>query len=124
MRRVFALLAMIGVLMVPARGLPQGLCPGRTQPMIPYAHETLTVSNTAITLTASVYNAGGVSPGMAVVVLTGDNIRVWSDGTAPTAAVGQLINANAFFLCGYESIAQFKAIRQTTDASMSVQYYR
>jgi len=118
---IFFLLA----LSFPTTGSAQGLCSGLPHPVICYAHETLTVSNTAVPFTASVYAPGGKQgPEIAAVTLEGDNIRVWYDGGVPTSTVGQLIQQPVFWVCGGDSIRKFLAIRQTTDATLNIEYCR
>lgn len=98
--------------------------------MQPFAFETLTVSSTSKALTATVYNpAGGTAADMATIVVETDSVRHREDGLAPTASVGQLVLASAtapanLTVCGLGSMQAVRFIRVTTDASLSVSYYR
>ena len=97
----------------------------------PYAFESLTVSSSAIPLTASVYNTVAVTSGanplrqvQYVVITTETNsIRYRYDGTAPTASIGHLMTAGtALVLIGYDTITQFQAIASGADATIMVTY--
>jgi len=82
------------------------------------------VSTTPIVLTASIYKPAGVIPTMAMVSVDGGAIRYEVVGT-PTATTGHPISAaQTFPICGLDSIAGFKAIRQTQDAQLFVTYYK
>jgi len=90
-----------------------------------YAHETLTVSSTALPFTATVYDSGSGRPQSALVTIATDNIRFWSDGTAPTATIGHLGTAGTpIEVCGFSNLKNWRMIRQTTDATVSVSYFR
>jgi hypothetical protein len=90
-----------------------------------YAHETLTVSNTALGFTSGLINQGGGQATFALVTVAVDNVRFWSDGTAPTATVGHIVVAGTpVSVCGFDNIKNFKMIRVTTDATVSVSYFR
>ena len=102
----------------------QGLCPGIIKNMQAYAHETLSVDGTAVVLTSSVYAPAGKAPQMAVITVEGANLRVWSDGTAPTAGVGQLIQTGAFYVCGQSNVQNLKLIAASGTGTISVQYYQ
>lgn len=96
---------------------------------VPYTNETLTVSNTSLGLTATKYNGtdGGGQAVEADICFEGA-VRVWFDGTAPTASVGIPVVGSAtapqcIVTCG-PTIAKFRAIRQSVDVTASVQYSR
>lgn len=90
-----------------------------------YAHETLTVSSTALGFTANLYDQGSGQAASALVTITGDNIRFWSDGGTPTATVGHLVTVGTpIEVCGFGNVKNFRMIRQTTDATVSVSYFR
>lgn len=116
------------------------------QPLRPFGRETLTVSNTVKTLTASVYNgtvhAGNQNGNFAqkassaiVTVDTAGGIRWTTDGTAPVAGTtGQLaansgtitapVGPNQIALESYSAIAAFKAIRDAAaDCQIQVEYF-
>jgi hypothetical protein len=94
--------------------------------LTPFAFETITVGATAVGFTATVYAPTGAVPAdMAVVTTEDDAIRYREDGVDPTAAVGHVIAVDtAFTACGVQSIRNIRMIRVTTDASLSVSYYR
>jgi hypothetical protein len=101
-------------------------CPGVTTQQTPFAKETLTISTTVRPLTASVYKPSGTTPSMAIVSVEGGDIRYYVVGT-PTATDGHPIlgtPAQTFPICGIDSIAGFKAIRQSSDALLFVTYYK
>ncbi len=76
-----------------------------------YAFEQVTVADTAKTLTAATY---GLTK-RAVITVETAQIRFRTDGTAPTAAVGHLLDAgDTVILESAEDIANFKAIRTGT----------
>jgi len=106
--------------------LSHAQCPGVTVPQTPFAKETLTISTTVRPLTSSVYKPTGTTPSMAVVSVEGGDIRYYVVGT-PTATDGHPIPgtpAQTFPICGLDSIAGFKAIRQTSDATLFITYYK
>lgn len=122
MRRVLTVVLLAALCFIPTSGFSDGLCPGQTKPFIPYAKETLSVGAAAVPFTVATYNTAGQSPVLATVTVEAAFVRVWSDGSTPTAAVGQLINTNVFWVCGYKAINQFKAIATSGAASLSVEY--
>lgn len=124
MRRTALFVPLLALLALPVAAQT---CPGVTGPVTPYGREVITVSNTAIGFTAANYADGGGEVRFAQVTLETNNIRVSTDGLAPTAAVGELWQTSTnvkFFVCGQTNVRQFKAIRTTADASLTVQYYR
>jgi hypothetical protein len=118
------LLLSLGLLLLPA--LSQAQCPGMTVQQTPFATETLTVSSTAKAFTTAVYKPSGITATMAMVSVEGGAIRYQVVGT-PTATAGHPLSGTTgvtFAICGIDSIAGFKAIRQTTDATLFVTYYK
>lgn len=100
-----------------------GACPG-INAVVPMGFETITVSSTAIGFTTSLISPTGRSASVAVGYVATDAIRYRDDASNPTAAVGMPIAASTpFQVCGVLAIRQFKMIRQTTDATVSVSYY-
>lgn len=99
-----------------------GQCPGVTTQLTPFATEQLTIGATAQGLTAAVYKPSGITPSLAVVSIDGGAIRYLEIGT-PTATAGH-IATGTFPICGYDSIAAFKAIRIANDAVLRITYYR
>jgi hypothetical protein len=99
-------------------------CPGVTTQLRPFATEELTIGATATPLTASIYRPAGVTPVLALLSIQGGPIRYLDVGT-PTATTGHPLSNATITICGLDSIAAFKAIRQTTDdALIVVTYYR
>ncbi len=87
--------------------------------------EPLTVSNTAIGLTASVYNPGSGAPKAvcALITVNTNGISRWAAGRTPTASDGVLVGAGVQFSIGQQNLATLLMIRSTgTDASVAVEY--
>jgi len=122
MRRLLTLVLLAALCLVPTSGFSDGLCPGHPQPFIPYANEVLSVGGTAVPFTVATYTAGRQAPSLATVTVESASVRAWSDGATPTATVGQLINTNSFWVCGYTAIAGFKAIATSGTASLTIEY--
>lgn len=91
-----------------------------------YAHESITVSATAIPLTfTNIVPTTGRPAERLLVTLETDNVRYTYDGTTPTATVGHLLNVgDVLTLNGHGNIRRFQAIRVTTDATLKVTYER
>lgn len=92
-----------------------------------YDFESLTVSSTAVGLTASKYIPTDSSrrATTALITVEADSIRFRIDGTNPTASVGHLATAGeSIALEGYDNIKNFRAIRTTTDATIRVTFMR
>jgi hypothetical protein len=90
-----------------------------------FNHETITVSTTAKTLTASVYNpTDGPKATVAYVSVNANNLRAWFDGTAPTTSAGFVISAGqTFTVCG-QDIPKLQMIRDdASDVEVAVQYF-
>lgn len=85
--------------------------------------ETVTVTGTATTLTPPTYDCL-YKQTKAIITVEVANIRVRTDGTAPTAAVGHLVNiGDVIELDSIEDITSFQAIRTgDTSATLSVTY--
>ena len=84
----------------------------------PKGYQQLDVSTTAVGLTLP---AGAQR---AVITVEAQSIRWRDDGTAPTDAIGTLVAANATIeLNSLLSLRQFKAIRVSVDAKLSITYY-
>ena len=89
-----------------------------------YTGETITVSTVSIGFTAALYNQGEQAQS-ALVTIAGDSIRFWPNGQTPTASVGHLVTAGTpVEVCGFSNIAKFRMIRVTTDATVTVSYFR
>ena len=89
--------------------------------LTPFAHETLTVADSAIGLTSGTYSDAT----RAEMTLETAQIRFWDDGTDPTASVGILVEiGDTIVLNSAAQIANFKAIRTgTTSGVLSIQYF-
>jgi len=89
-----------------------------------FAYESITVSNTAVGFTPSVYNPTGHKAQVAFVTCEDASIRFRIDGTAPTASEGHLLNSgDSTTIEGYENIKNFKAIRTgASNATLRVTY--
>lgn len=117
-----ALLLLVFLLALARVSLAQ--CPGVTTQLTPFAKEKLTVSATAIPLTASIYKPSGVTPVLATLSVEGGTIRYQVVGS-PTVDDGHpLVSGAVLSICGLESIAAFKAIRIASDAILNVVYYK
>lgn len=131
MTKKLLLLALVGLISfgVDKPVLAQNECSwGTTAQQNVFAHEpaAITVSNSVVTLTASVYDqrsVGGPNATQALVGAETNSIRVTVDGTAPTASVGVLVPAGQFIVVCGRNISLLKAIRATgSDGSMQAAY--
>lgn len=88
----------------------------------PFSFETVTVADTAISLTAGTYTTAI----RAVISVETATLRYRVDGTAPTASVGHIANdGDVIILESSIAISNFQAIRTTgTSASISATYER
>lgn len=102
-------------------------------PMSAFAFETVAVSTVSIGGTAATYTdqaadtGGGKRSATALMLSVETNsIRVRWDGTAPTAAVGHLLNpGDTFELYGLGNIKNLRMIRTAApDASVTITYSR
>lgn len=92
-----------------------------------FAFETLTVSTTALPLTATVYAPAGQRPAdVAIVSIEGSAVRYRDDGIPPTAALGQKVLTNGgVTVCNANVVQRFQMIRQAAaDGTAMVNYYR
>ena len=89
--------------------------------LVPFAHETLTVADTAVDLTSATYSDAT----RAEMTLETAQIRFWVDGTDPTASVGIPVEiGDTIVLNSAAQIANFKAIRTgSTSGTLSIQYF-
>jgi ribosomal protein S16 len=120
-------LLVVALLFIAAPALAQTLaspCPGVTRNVQAYAHETLSVGASPVSFTSGTYAPAGKAPTMAVITLETQNIRVWTDGTAPSATVGQLIQTGSFYICGQSNVQNTQMIATTGTAKVSVVYYQ
>lgn len=92
-----------------------------------FASETITVSTSAVGLTAATYNPGnGQNPASAALVAVNtNNLRAWFDGSAPTTSAGIIVAAGqSFVVCGIPGLQKLKMIRDdASDVEVAVQYF-
>lgn len=102
------------------------------RPAIANSYEAVTVSSTAVALTASKYEGANVlhhtavpfSAILAVITVEDDDIRYTVDGTTPTSTIGHKANVgDVIQIHGRQNINKFRAIRVTNDSSIRVTYY-
>ena len=92
-----------------------------------FAFETVTVAGASTALTAATHSpTGGPGAEQALLTLEAGQIRWRADGTAPTAAVGHLLEiGDSLVLDGADTITKFRGIRTGgTSGSLSVSYQR
>lgn len=99
-----------------------------------FAKEQKTVSTASVTLTSATFNPAPPTGGSVVdtraefadIMCDTHPIRVWMDGSAPTAAIGiEFFPGTIYTLQGYHDILNFHAISADgSDATCNVQYYR
>jgi hypothetical protein len=94
--------------------------------LTPFAFEQITISSTALPLTATTHSPSGAQPAaLAVVIVETNSVRYRTDGLNPTATVGMPAAAGLpLTVCGPQSIRNVRFIRQSADATLSVEYYR
>ena len=91
-----------------------------------YASETIPVSSTAIGFTDGLIEQAGMVASKAFFIVEDDDIRITEDGTVPVAGgPGQpIVATDGITIEGALNIKNFLAIRETTDASIFVTYFR
>ena len=94
--------------------------PPRYDP-VPFDHEEVIVADSAIGLTPATY----LDASRAEMTLEGGQIRIWVDGSDPTASDGEPVDDGDIIRLKTESeIANFKAIcTSIVSGSLMVQYY-
>ena len=86
----------------------------------PFDNEEIDVLNIALGLTAGTY----LDATRAVIALEDGRIRMWVDGSDPTATAGMIVEiGNIITLRSAAEIAGFKAIWMGAAAKLMVQYY-
>lgn len=84
-----------------------------------YAHESITVSSTALALTENLAENADV----ALITLEDSQTRYRLDGQVPTSSTGHLASAGSSIeLRGFWEVDQFRIIRVSTDAVAKVSY--
>jgi hypothetical protein len=104
--------------------LAHAQCPGVTTQQTAFATEQLTITDIETPLTASIYKPSGITPSMAVVAVEGGGIRYQVVAATPTSAGQPVLGGSTFSICGVDSIAAFKAVRLSTDALLTIIYYK
>lgn len=97
-----------------------------------YAHEQVTVSSTATSLTAGKVNASTINRAQLAIMTincasgTSCVLRFTIDGTTPTASLGlRALYGDTITISANSNIAGFKGIRETsTDVVLDVTYLR
>lgn len=91
-----------------------------------FAHETITVSTTAVGFNSALYDQAAGQATAALVSVETNAIRFFSDGTInPTASVGHpLAAASSAEVCGFANVKNWRMIRQSADATVTVSYFR
>jgi hypothetical protein len=91
-----------------------------------FAHEAITVSNTAIGFTTATSVSGDFPASAAIVSVETDAIRYRIDGGNPVAAGAghPVASGTTILITGQKNVQNFKAIRETTDATIRVTYLR
>lgn len=89
-----------------------------------FAYEALTISTTAVALTAAKYISGDRKARVAHITVEAQALNYTYDGTTPTSSVGHNLTAGSVLtLSGYANIAAFRAIRSGgSDATLKVTY--
>lgn len=128
-RRLLSVLTALSLMLLPlpahAQTTALDACPFSPGDLKVVYAEPLTVSSTAIGLTASVYNPGSGSPKAvcALITVNTNGISRWAAARTPTASDGVLVAAGVQFSIGQANLATLKMIRSTaSDASVAVEY--
>lgn len=126
MRRLLFLVAFLYAPSLLAQGYPNCVI-GQNFTPVAFAKETITVSSTALGLTRSVYDQAattGFKAVMAFLTTETDAMRVWFDGSIPTAAIGHNVASGTTVVVCSTDLASFRMIRVTNDVTVRVTYYR
>lgn len=126
MKKLLMLLAVCVAPWAAAQGYPNCVI-GQNFTPVAFAKETITVSSTALGFTRSVYDQAastGFKAVMAFVTTETDAMRVWFDGSIPTAAIGHNVPAAGQVVVCSTDLASFRMIRVTNDVTVRVTYYR
>ena len=91
---------------------------------IPGTSEALAVSNSAVPLVNGAAGGSAAAATYAVVQVLAQTIRYTRDGVTPTASLGTQAPANVFIILSSDNeIRNFKAIRESSDATLQITYY-
>lgn len=128
MKRWVFLLCVLGLPAYGQSGISSTSCTaGSTAVPKPFAFETVTVSTSAIGLTAATYNAPstGQPPAvMAFLTTEDDTMRFRVDGADPTSSVGHEVASGTGLIVCTASLPKLKMIRSgAADVPVSVTYF-
>ena len=88
--------------------------------LIPFAYESKTIAATAVGLTSGTYGDAT----RAEMTLETAQIRIRSDGTAPTSSEGRLVEVgDTIILRSAAQIAAFEAIRTGESGVLKIEYF-
>lgn len=89
-----------------------------------FGYEALTVSTTALALSASEYISGDRKAQVAHITVESNPVNYTYEGTTPTSSVGHNLTAGSTLtLSGYANIAAFRVIRSGgADATVKITY--
>lgn len=89
-----------------------------------FGYEALTVSTTALALTAAEYVSGDRKAQVAHITVESNPINYTYEGTTPTSTVGHnLVAGSTLTLAGYANIVAFRMIRSGgADATVKITY--
>ena len=85
----------------------------------PFGYESITVADTAIGITSTLYSATSYKALRAIVTAETAQMRYRMDGSDPTASEGHLLNPfDALMLENSDQIAAFRAIRVSASSGV------
>lgn len=87
-----------------------------------FAKESITVSSTAVGLTAATYTSGGRIANCAILTVETDSLRWFADGSTATSSAHLAAVNDVIVLRHAAAVARFSAIRVTTDATVRASY--
>lgn len=96
-----------------------------SDPLTPFAFETITVSSTAVGFTSATYNPSTGMAKRALLSCETNPIRFRYDGTNPTSSVGHALAAATMInITGDRAIQNFRMIASGSDSTCSITYER
>jgi hypothetical protein len=120
------LMTVLALFLAPAVYAQTSCTEGQNYVPVPFAKEEITVSTTAVGLTAATYKPTGSGAAvMAFITIDTDTLRFWLDGSIPTSTVGHAAaNPSSLVLCE-ASLPRALFIRSgAADAKLRVTYFR
>lgn len=123
-RRIFTLAVAVSLMLLPMPSVTAQSNECGPGPSVPFANETLTVSTTALPLTATVYAPSSPPKAdQAIIVVNSESIRIWFDGSTPTGSVGIILAAGQSVRVCALSLPKVKMIRDgASDSEVAVEY--